>query len=775
MDRKGKDDRIDISQLAEITSDGLAVCGPDGTIFDANERLASLMGVSRHWIVGVDIKDLLFSSRFERATEHRLPFSTDGADAHLMLKLADGSFVPVLVRATLIKPVQQGHALVVVQSLEAAYARDREYARVMEELETANRRLSGTLGVIMGTVGSEDLPSLVHTVLDQLTDTLDAKGSTIYLSEGGGFRLRGISAGLSNAPVPVFVPYGAGVPTLVIREARPVRLTRVPSQGDTAGERRLTGTFYDLDAHERRRLRIQNVPPFKTLVAVPIYFGTHILGIMEAGWDRPYTPRDTDVQVLEVICEYLSIELMSLVNSLRSKRRSELSHSLARLREVLFAEGADEPAVLRAMGVEVREMLACRGYDVLWDEEAGESYFDFGRAGRYSLSENVDEALYSTSSPAVHVGRTERDPFDYMRDEIFSDGESPYVEAAHLSRIDDTTMLGEWLAARGMASKGIYIDLGSEDGRRRGVLLLREDDQEPIDDMEYDYLAHMVHDYEFFRRGLTANREEKRIAQALQRGMESSLSKVPGITTDSLYSSATQQALVGGDFFDLIRLPDDRAVMILGDASGKGIEAASTSAFVKTALRAYAWEGMRPARMVEALNGMLCNFSRLEMFATMFVALIDLRRGSAVYCSAGHPPTMLYRAREREVELLSTQSGIVGAFPDARFEDGSFTFEQGDTLFLYTDGAIEARSADGAFFGEDRLKELLLRIAGEGIHGLCQRVLYELDRFTEGTLNDDIAMVALRVDEAAQAPAQAAPEASSRDVSRSAETAPVRE
>ena len=119
---------------------------------------------------------------------------------------------------------------------------------------------------------------------------------------------------------------------------------------------------------------------------------------------------------------------------------------------------------------------------------------------------------------------------------------------------------------------------------------------------------------------------------------------VPGITTDALYSSATRQALVGGDFYTLIRLPDDRSVMILGDVSGKGVEAASMSALVKTALTAYAWEGASPVHMVRSLNSMLMSFSRVETFATMFVAKIDLRYRSALYCSAGHPPSMLVRS-----------------------------------------------------------------------------------------------------------------------------------
>ncbi len=158
---------------------------------------------------------------------------------------------------------------------------------------------------------------------------------------------------------------------------------------------------------------------------------------------------------------------------------------------------------------------------------------------------------------------------------------------------------------------------------------------------------HLAHDFELIYEGESQKREERHIAQTLQIGMRNSLGDVPDIATDSVYLSATNSALVGGDFYTLVRLPDDCAVMILGDVSGKGIEAASMSALVKTALTAYAWEGAGPARMARSLNSMLMGFSRVETFVTAFIAKIDLKAGRATYCSAGHPPTMVIRPRRR--------------------------------------------------------------------------------------------------------------------------------
>ena len=159
-----------IAQLVELTSDAVAVCGHDGTIGHVNRRFCELAGKNRRALEGADIKDLLFSDAFERAADHRLPFPLSGDPVALRLKLADGSFIPVEVRATapsarsgdlrnkIVRRLQpRERVLVVVRSLAEQVARDRQMRRVLSELQAANKRLSGTLSVIMATVGAEDL------------------------------------------------------------------------------------------------------------------------------------------------------------------------------------------------------------------------------------------------------------------------------------------------------------------------------------------------------------------------------------------------------------------------------------------------------------------------------------------------------------------------------------------------------------------------------------------------------------------------------------------
>ena len=184
----------------------------------------------------------------------------------------------------------------------------------------------------------------------------------------------------------------------------------------------------------------------------------------------------------------------------------------------------------------------------------------------------------------------------------------------------------------------------------------------------------------------------------------------------------------------------------MGDVSGKGVEAASVSAAVKTALGAYSWQGLSPARMVRLLNEFLLGFSRLETFATLFVGIVDLGSGTLSYCSAGHPPAILVRAATGEIETLDVQSGVVGAFHEMTYRNGRVRLRRGDVLLLYTDGTTEARATDGSFFGEDGLRDAVMREMPRGYDGLLDRLLATLDSFTERHLDDDVAMVSLRFD-----------------------------
>ena len=150
--------------------------------------------------------------------------------------------------------------------------------------------------------------------------------------------------------------------------------------------------------------------------------------------------------------------------------------------------------------------------------------------------------------------------------------------------------------------------------------------------------------------------------------------------------------------------------------------------------------------MVRSLNDFFLGFSRLETFATVFVGVIDVAEGTLTYCCAGHPPALLLHPAEQQTELLSVQSGVVGAFREMVYRDGHVRLRPGDELLLYTDGATEARGADGTFFGEVGLRDAVVRNIDLDVHDIPDKIMATLYEFTENRLDDDVAMMAVRFD-----------------------------
>lgn len=236
---------------------------------------------------------------------------------------------------------------------------------------------------------------------------------------------------------------------------------------------------------------------------------------------------------------------------------------------------------------------------------------------------------------------------------------------------------------------------------------------------------------------------ERRIAQVFQQSLLSLPDHIPGVRYARSYHSATEQAVVGGDFFDLFPVDGSRVGVLIGDVSGKGIDAAVLMSLVKDTIRAHAHEGGSPARVLSLTNTLVEHYSRPETFVTVFFGLLDRHSGVLTFCNAGHPPAIATRC-DGVLTLLEPNSPLLGAFPDLPFVDTEVLMDAGATLFLYTDGLIEARVA-GEQYGEERLLQALQRRTECDPEDMIEAVLTNLMQFTGGTLSDDLAILSLRL------------------------------
>lgn len=234
---------------------------------------------------------------------------------------------------------------------------------------------------------------------------------------------------------------------------------------------------------------------------------------------------------------------------------------------------------------------------------------------------------------------------------------------------------------------------------------------------------------------------EKNIANILQEALQVMPEKVPGIEFGYLYRSATEAAWVGGDFYDLFELENDRVGIIIGDVSGKGIGAAALTAIVKNTIKAYALERYTPALVMSKTNDAVKEATGPSLFITVFFGILDTNSGALTYCSAGHPPAIIKRETQK-ADLLATASPLIGAFPDLRYIDSEARLGRADTLILYTDGVIEAR-CDGGLFGEERLVSFIKELQPVSAKLLPQQIFNEVMVCTGGKLSDDVALLAI--------------------------------
>ncbi len=241
-----------------------------------------------------------------------------------------------------------------------------------------------------------------------------------------------------------------------------------------------------------------------------------------------------------------------------------------------------------------------------------------------------------------------------------------------------------------------------------------------------------------------AYKRERRIAETLQRSLLPDLHvNVPGIHVACLYEAGMSEAEVGGDFYDVVPMSDGVVGVVLGDVSGKGLDAAVYTALTKYTLRSYALEDPDPGHVLRRLNRAFYLQSREETFTTLFFAVIDLRSGKLTYASAGHEPALLYRPDLGTTEWLHATGAAAGVIPDADYTTVEVEFSDHDALLLYTDGASDARR------GSEWLRaEGLQRLLEQNLQPDAQATVAAIYRgilsFARAGLRDDTALLLLR-------------------------------
>ena len=235
---------------------------------------------------------------------------------------------------------------------------------------------------------------------------------------------------------------------------------------------------------------------------------------------------------------------------------------------------------------------------------------------------------------------------------------------------------------------------------------------------------------------------EHRVAETLQSAITAPPESMSGVTVGSVYRPAPGIGRIGGDFYDVFALSDGRVAFLLGDVSGKGLEAAAITALARSTIRALAYRTPEPATVLAAANDALMRQLTDSDFVTVAYGVLDPVTLAVSIGLAGHPEPIV-AGRPDIVPADHQRNPPLGVPSDAQFAEWSFVLLSNDTLVLYSDGICEARSG-GKLFGIDRIRALLAPCAGADPQEAADTLMAAAATFCDGSFRDDVAILALR-------------------------------
>jgi serine phosphatase RsbU (regulator of sigma subunit) len=308
-------------------------------------------------------------------------------------------------------------------------------------------------------------------------------------------------------------------------------------------------------------------------------------------------------------------------------------------------------------------------------------------------------------------------------------------------------------AGRGLIGVVLAAFLRTAGGARGSILLGRAPDQPRFTAGDKRLVASVAS-----QAALALERAELQVAVADRRALDQELAigrriqvslmprrfpDIPGWEVAAAYEPARE---VGGDFYDVFRIRDhpDQIGLVVADVTGKGIPAAILMADARALIHAAADHGDGPVPSLSRVNRILIAERASGLFVTVAHAILDVGTGRLIVVRAGHDPIHVLRADGR-LEILDPPGRLVGMVDELDLVAVETTLAPGDAFIGHSDGVTEARSPGGGFYGEDRYRALLGRLAGATAEGIVEAVSRDVATFrADADPSEDVTLLVVR-------------------------------
>lgn len=218
------------------------------------------------------------------------------------------------------------------------------------------------------------------------------------------------------------------------------------------------------------------------------------------------------------------------------------------------------------------------------------------------------------------------------------------------------------------------------------------------------------------------------------------IAQIDGYKVAARFVPGTMGEQIGGDFYDIIKTKEGMAAILIGDVSGKGVEAASLAAATRSTIRAFAYDIASPGTILTHTNSVIQGQDpESERFATVFLVVLDPKSGKLHYSGAGHPPAMIRRA-DGTVEMLNSKNVPVRLVENVDYNSMESYLDPGDRLVMYTDGISESHK-DASMYGTEGITETLEQQGHRTPEEILDKMFSAASGISDGALADDAAVI----------------------------------